>query len=531
MDGRTLRLAYDAAGRLASRRTPAGAETTYAYDMAGNRTTLTTGGRELTVTHDASGRETQRSWTGGLSLAQVWDPADRLIGQSCTAGTRSLLRRTYAWRQDGYLTGIEDTTAGPSRYTLDPVGRVTQVQAATWQESYAYDSAGNQTHATWPQQHPGADATGERAYTGTRIRAAGTARYEYDAAGRTTLRQKTRLSKKPDTWRYAWDTEDRLTQVATPDGTTWRYRYDPLGRRTAKQRLAADGTVAEETRFTWHGATLIEQSTTSTDWTGRQNLTWDHDESGLIPLAHTTRYTPTADAPQDEIDTRFYAIITDLIGTPTHLVDDTGHTAWQSRTTLWGTTTWNADATAYIPLRFPGQYHDLESGHHYNLHRHYDPETARYLTPDPLGLTPDPNPVAYVHNPHTWTDPFGLAPDYAPPGHVYRGGRYKQLKDPATDYKRNIPGTEINHMPPDSINGITRDRGPAIQMDKVDHYRTASWGRSRAAMSHRAQQGNLISQNRYRDAINMDIVDIRRQFGNKYDNAIKEMIYFLPKGW
>ncbi|MBP8538121.1 hypothetical protein GWI24_34690 [Streptomyces sp. MK37H] len=68
-------------------------------------------------------------------------------------------------------------------------------------------------------------------------------------------------------------------------------------------------------------------------------------------------------------------------------------------------------------------------------------------------------------------------------------------------------------------------------MDKIDHYRTASWGRSRAAMSHRAQQRNLISQNRHRDAINMDIADIRRQFGNKYDDAIKEMIYFLPKGW
>ncbi|MFI0821952.1 DUF6531 domain-containing protein [Streptomyces sp. NPDC021098] len=410
VDGRTLHLAYDAAGQLASRRTPAGAETTYAYDAGGNRTTLATGGRELAVTHDASGRETQRSWAGGLSLTQAWDPSGRLIGQSCTAGPQSLLRHTYTWRHDSYLTGLEDTTTGHRRFTLDPAGRVTQVQAATWQESYAYDSAGNQTHATWPQQHPGADATGERAYTGTRIRTAGTTRYEYDAAGHTTLRQKTRLSRKPDTWRYTWDAEDRLTQVVTPDGTTWRYGYDPLGRRTAKQRLASDGTVAEETHFTWHGATLIEQSTTSTDWTGRQNLTWDHDETGLIPLAQTTRYAPTVDTPQDEIDARFYAIITDLVGTPTHLVDDTGHTAWQSRTTLWGTTTWNTDATAYIPLRFPGQYHDLETGHHYNLHRHYDPETARYLTPDPLGLAPSPNPTTYVHNPHIWADPDGLAP-------------------------------------------------------------------------------------------------------------------------
>nr|WP_307808169.1 RHS repeat domain-containing protein [Streptomyces oryzae] len=32
-----------------------------------------------------------------------------------------------------------------------------------------------------------------------------TERYTYDEAGRITLRQKPRLSKKPDTWRHTWD--------------------------------------------------------------------------------------------------------------------------------------------------------------------------------------------------------------------------------------------------------------------------------------------------------------------------------------
>jgi len=39
-----------------------------------------------------------------------------------------------------------------------------------------------------------------------------------------------------------------------------------------------------------------------------------------------------------------------------------------------------------------------------------DPETALYLSPDPLGLTPAPNPAAYVHNPLEAIDPEGLAP-------------------------------------------------------------------------------------------------------------------------
>ncbi|MFE4332540.1 RHS repeat-associated core domain-containing protein [Streptomyces sp. NPDC056831] len=45
--------------------------------------------------------------------------------------------------------------------------------------------------------------------------------------------------------------------------------------------------------------------------------------------------------------------------------------------------------------------HRSETGLHYNLLRHCDPETGRYASPGPLGLEPAPNPVAYVHNPFT----------------------------------------------------------------------------------------------------------------------------------
>ncbi|GAA2449654.1 hypothetical protein GCM10010405_36390 [Streptomyces macrosporus] len=192
----------------------------------------------------------------------------------------------------------------------------------------------------------------------------------------------------------------------SPTDTWWRCRYDPLGRRIAKQRLAPDGeTVVEQVDFTWDGPVLIEQTTTAPDLPHPVTLTWDHD--GLQPIAQTERLLDTAT--QAEIDARFFAIVTDLVGTPTELVDEDGTIAWRTRTTLWGTTTWNRDATAHTPLRFPGQYHDPETGLHYNLHRYYDPATARYTTPDPLGLEPAPNPATYVHNPHTWTDPSASA--------------------------------------------------------------------------------------------------------------------------
>jgi RHS repeat-associated protein len=43
----------------------------------------------------------------------------------------------------------------------------------------------------------------------------------------------------------------------------------------------------------------------------------------------------------------------------------------------------NAPGTT-MDLRFPGQWFQLETGLHYNWHRHYDPTTGRYLQPDPL---------------------------------------------------------------------------------------------------------------------------------------------------
>ncbi|MFI9807174.1 putative T7SS-secreted protein [Streptomyces sp. NPDC052301] len=409
VDGRTVTYTYDALGRRTGRTTPAGAVSTWSYDPAGRRTGMVASGRSIDFTYDETGRELTRQFGDTVTLEHSFDAMGRLTTQSVT-GTqaRRIQQRTYTYRADGNLIGIDDHLSGSRRFELDATGRVTAVHAAGWTERYAYDEAGNQTQASWPTTHPGAEATGPRTYTGTHITRAGNVRYEHDALGRITLRQKTRLSRRPDTWRYEWDTEDRLTSVITPDGTRWRYTYDPLDRRTAKLRLAEDGqTVVERVDFTWDGTTLCEQTTTSPDLPNPVTLTWDHQD--LLPLAQSERITATEDS-QEEIDSRFFAIVTDLVGTPSELIDEQGNIAWRARSTLWGTTAWPANSVTYTPLRFPGQYYDPETGLHYNHFRQYDPETARYLTPDPLGLTPSPNPSSYVHNPHLWADPLGLTP-------------------------------------------------------------------------------------------------------------------------
>ncbi|MBO0804561.1 MAG: RHS repeat-associated core domain-containing protein, partial [Nocardiopsaceae bacterium] len=145
---------------------------------------------------------------------------------------------------------------------------------------------------------------------------------------------------------------------------------------------------------------------------GRSRVTtWDYRPGTFTPLTQATR-TTLRDAPQQVIDEQFHAIITDLTGTPSELVAPDGTLAGHQQRTLWGTTTWGADG-ASTPLRFPGQYHDPETGLHYNNQRYYDPHAGAYLTPDPLGLAASPNPHAYVPNPCAHIDPLGLEPGAA----------------------------------------------------------------------------------------------------------------------
>ena len=336
-----------------------------------------------------------------------------------------LQRRAYAYSGDGFVTAIDDLLAGSRRFGLDQTGRVTAVNGPGWGESYAYDPAGNVSAATWPAPlpggpgampgpagaRPGHDAQGPREVTGTLITRAGNVRYRHDRQGRVIQRQVVRISRKPDTWHYHWDADSRLAAVTTPDHTTWRYRYDPFGRRIAKQRLTPDGDITEQTDFTWDGTVLAEQATTTAQPGQHQVITWDYRPGSFTALTQAEHTSPgeLSEAPQEQIDQRFYSIIADLIGTPAELTAPDGTLAGCQRHTLWGTTVWDPGG-AQTPLRFPGQYADPETGLHYNQHRYYDPAAGSYLTPDPLGLTPAPNPHAYVTNPQVLADPLGLAP-------------------------------------------------------------------------------------------------------------------------
>jgi RHS repeat-associated protein len=382
INGRTVYSRYDILGRRVSRRTPSGAESVFGYDSVDRPTAMATAGRTLRFSYDAAGRETVRTLLNGAAtvaqLRQDWAPSGQLVAQTVLRGADTVQRREYRYLPDGYLAKINDLISGQRTLDVDAAGRVRAVRGTRWQESYDYDVTGAVTGAGWPGAP---EAGGPRAYTGTLLTTAGATTYAHDAEGRVVARE--RGGKR---WTYEWSAENRLVCVRTPECAVWRYRYDPFGRRIAKQLLDATGAVAEQIEFAWDGQLPAEQ-VRSGQLRPLVATVWDYAPGAEVPLAQTERVLGAGGRD------RFHAIVSDLVGAPAELVDETGALAGHLHTALWGCAV-SAGGTAGTPLRFPGQYHDPETGLHYNRHRYYDPETGRYLSHDPLGLTPAPDSMA-----------------------------------------------------------------------------------------------------------------------------------------
>jgi hypothetical protein len=98
-----------------------------------------------------------------------------------------------------------------------------------------------------------------------------------------------------------------------------------------------------------------------------------------------------------------------------------------------------------------------------------------------------------------------------------KGGPYDQVR-------ASNKGGEVHHTPAGAVTPYGRAKGPSVWMETSDHRRTASWGSSKAAQAYRKRQADLIRQGKVRDAIQMDIDDIRSKFGSKYDEHIREML-------
>ena len=98
-----------------------------------------------------------------------------------------------------------------------------------------------------------------------------------------------------------------------------------------------------------------------------------------------------------------------------------------------------------------------------------------------------------------------------------KGGKYK-------DVRKANKGGEVHHIPSDSVNPKPKGEGTCIWTETPDHKQTSSYGRGKEAQEYRSQEKKLIDAGKTDDAVIMGIEDVQSKFGNKYDEALEQMI-------
>ena len=106
-----------------------------------------------------------------------------------------------------------------------------------------------------------------------------------------------------------------------------------------------------------------------------------------------------------------------------------------------------------------------------------------------------------------------------------RGGSYGFLRKLIAGNKRY----EIHHMPSASSSPLSRWNGPCIIMSKEDHKKTSSYKNTKGSEKYRRWQAKLISEVKFLDAEAMDIKNIQRKFGDRYNKSINEKIIYEQK--
>ncbi|SDU51273.1 RHS repeat-associated core domain-containing protein [Pseudomonas moraviensis] len=393
----TLRYAYDACGQLKRLRLPDNSKLDYHYAKGGALSAIDLNGTPLTRHVYQSGREQQRQQ--GLLLSEYsYDDQGRLLAHAVGHRGASLYRRDYAYSANGNLEHIADSRHGQRTYGYDALDRLIRVRHSRDElpESFAHDPAGNLLMQ---------DRPGPAQIKGNRLLMQGDRHYDYDAFG--NLIRERRGHGQTLVTEYRYDCQHRLIGLTRPDGQTATYQYDAFGRRIRK---TIDGAVTE---FFWQGEHLVAESSAT------QYRSFLYEPGTFRPLALLDGKGPKKACP-------FYYQL-DHLGTPQELTDYSGEIVWSAQYDAYGkvaAVTLAGEDYLDQPLRFQGQYFDVESGLHYNRHRYYDPRLGRYLTPDPVKLAGGLNQYQYVPNPTGWVDPLGLS-CICPPSAPRRPMRYE----------------------------------------------------------------------------------------------------------
>ena len=347
-----------------------------------------------------------------------------------TAANDAVFAKHYRYDATGNITGIRDAvnTSHTEQFSYDARHRLQQASGHYGQVSYQLDSVGNRSQRSI-QQAAGADAKVERyhyAQTSNRLLSVSSGPEQrtlaYDATGNIITDQRNQQQR-----RLHYGVRNRL-QAVKADKLQTEYRYNAKGQRVVKRVLTNNNWQSTHFHYDRQNRLMAE-----TDSNGNSVREYLYFGGRQVAMVDNSRNKP-----------ELLFIHNDHLGTPRMMTNQMADVVWTAPSMPFGELdTEQNDLEQDNPLRFPGQYADVETGYSYNYFRDYDPSLGRYIQSDPIGLAGGVNTFEYVlGNPLSLIDPFGLAPpkDIPPEVNIAENIRLAQNMSAIDFYNTVKPG-------------------------------------------------------------------------------------------
>jgi RHS repeat-associated protein len=319
--------------------------TTYTYDTAGNRTSMTNalvhitqlldynGRGQPTRVIDANGTETLLSYhvRGWLSSVTVVDPSGDLSLNSVT---------NYTYDNVGQLINITLPNSVELNYTYDGSRRLTGISNNLGESiAYSLDNAGNRTAETILNSGGGISYSVTRAFDELSrvmdviVAENQTTHVDYDVNGNAT----TVTDPRTNVTNQTYDPLDRLEQTADPAGGTTNFGYDDQDRLTSV--TDANGNTTTYTYDAFDNVTEVTSPDTGTatyTYDNANNRTGMIDSRGVVvayrydALNRLTSVTYSS-APEENVTYQYDQTANGNrgIGRLTDITDQSGSTAYQ----------------------------------------------------------------------------------------------------------------------------------------------------------------------------------------------------------
>lgn len=227
--------------------------------------------------------------------------------------------------------------------------------------------------------------------------------YEYNQVGSPIKITKTDKNNKVSVQTISYTSDSQIKAIYQDGDLVAEYDYNHLRQRIEKTVYLKDDKTnqiqKETTQYLWHNGLVSAKIK-------KGNITRRYIYMDITPIA-VIDYTYNNKGKM--MTAQAYTVHTDQLGTPKKITDQNNQIVWQADYEDFGKATIATKDNFRFNLRFAGQYYDSETGYHYNAHRYYNPETGRYLTADPLGLSGGLNSYVYAnHRPWKYVDVLGF---------------------------------------------------------------------------------------------------------------------------